>query len=69
MNLVEQYKNRLSVSESIYTKKHEDTAMTMAQKKTVAQVLANTSKFLTEAFGNSVGTQRADMAEFKKFTL
>lgn len=69
MNLLEQYRKRVALSESIYNTKHEGAPMLVAQKKTLAQVLANTSKFLTEGFGNSVGTQRADMGEFKKFTL
>lgn len=69
MNLLEQYKRRIAVSESVYSVKHEGGNMLTAQKKTVAQVLKNTATFLNEAFGNSVGTQRADMGEFKKFTL
>lgn len=68
MNLLEQYRKRISVAESVYAKKHDDAAITTAQKKTLAQVLANTSRFLTESV-TSVGTQRADMGEFKKFTL
>ena len=31
--------------------------------------LDNTNKFMNEAFSNSVGTQRADLGEFKKFAL
>jgi hypothetical protein len=66
--LLESYKRRLALSEQVHKEVH-GTSMTIAQKNTVARVLANTSAYLKEAFGNSVGTQRTDMAEFKKFAL
>lgn len=66
--LLETYKRRLSLSEQVHKEAH-GTSMTLAQKNCIARVLANTSAYLTEAFGNSVGTQRSDMAEFKKFAL
>lgn len=69
MNLVEQYKNRLAVSESVYSKTHNGEKMDSYKKVVLAKVLDNTNKFLNEAFDASIGTQRADMGEFKKFCL
>ena len=66
--LLETYKRRLALSEQVHKEAH-GVSMTIAQKNTVARVLANTSAYLNEAFSNSVGTQRSDMAEFKKFAL
>lgn len=69
INLLETYKRRLSVSEAVYKKSH-DSAMSIVQKANLAQVMKNTSAWLNENFGtNSIGTQRADMGTFKKFTL
>ena len=68
-NLLESYAKRLAVSESVYSKQHNGTKMSNHKKLTVAKVLDNTNKFLTEAFGATVGTQRSDMGEFKKFCL
>lgn len=68
-NLLETYKRRLALSESVYKKSH-DASMSVAQKAVLAQTMRNTSLWLNENFGaNSVGTQRADMGTFKKFTL
>ena len=67
MNLVEQYKNRIAVSESVYSKTHNGEKMDSYKKVVLAKVLDNTNKFLNEAFDASIGTQRADMGEFKKF--
>lgn len=67
--LLERFKKRIAFSEDVYAKKHEGSAMNSAQKVVLAQVMENTKNFLNESFGNSVGTQRADMGEFKKFTL
>ena len=69
-NLLETYKRRLAVSEAVYKKSHSNAAMSVVQKANLAQVMRNTSLWLNENFGaNSVGTQRADMGTFKKFTL
>lgn len=65
--LLEAYKGRLNISESVYSKAHEGAAMDNNRKITIAKVLENTSKFLNEAFDQSVGTQRSDMGLFKKF--
>ena len=68
-NLLEAYSKRLAVSESVYSKQHEGARMDNHKKLTVAKVLENTNKFLNEAFSSSMGTQRSDMGEFKKFCL
>lgn len=69
MNLLEAYKKRLSVSESVYSKTHNGETLDDNKKYVIARVLANTSSYLNEAFANSVGTQRADLGLFKKFAL
>lgn len=69
MTLLETYAKRLNVSESVYRKTHSGEALPMNKKIAVATLLNNTNKFLTEAFSNSVGTQRADLGSFKKFCL
>lgn len=61
MNLLEAYKNRLKVSESVYSKGHEGEKMDTQRKLIVAKCLENTNKYLNEAFDNSTGTQRSDM--------
>jgi hypothetical protein len=68
-NLLEAYAKRLAVSESVYSKQHMGAKMSNHKKLTVAKVLENTNKFLTEAFDSSMGTQRSDMGQFKKFCL
>ena len=68
-NLLEAYSKRLAVSESVYAKQHSGAKMDNHKKLTVAKVLENTNKFLNEAFTSSMGTQRSDMGEFKKFCL
>lgn len=69
MNILEAYKNKLSVSEKVYSKEHGGRAMPQAKKVAVARVLANTAEYLTESFENSVGTQLSSMKTFKKFCL
>lgn len=65
--LLEQYEKRLSISESVAKKAGIE--LDNSRKNAIAMVLDNTNKFLNEAFSNSVGTQRADMGDFKKFCL
>ena len=70
--LLETYKKRLAVSDAVYGKLHEGEQMSTARKVAVATLLNNVNKIMTpmnEAFSNSVGTQRADMGEWKKFCL
>lgn len=69
MNLLEQYKERLAVSEKVYAKAHMNESLSNFKKITVAKCLNNINKFMTEAFENSVGTQRSDLGLFKKFSL
>ena len=67
--LLETYKNRITVAESVYSKSHSGDKLDSNKKLTLATVLNNTSKFLNEAFDASSGTQRSDMGLYKKFTL
>ena len=55
--LLEQYKNRIAVAESVYSKVHSGSKLDSNKKLT----LNNTAKFLNEAFDASSGTQRSDM--------
>lgn len=68
-NLLEAYSKRLAVSESVYSKQHSGQKMSNTKKMAVAKVLENTNKFMNEAFSSSMGTQRSDMGDFKKFCL
>ena len=73
ISLTETYKKRLALSEGIYAKNHDNAALSLGQKETIAKVLNNSAEYIkyrmNEAFANSVGTQRADMGNFKKFCL
>lgn len=69
MNLLEAYKNRLSLAESVYTKSHGGEKMDNRRKLVTARCLANIDSFMNEAFESSSGTQRSDMGMFKKFAL
>ena len=68
-NLMEAYKKRLAVAESVYAKSHNGEQMSNTRKLVTAVTLQNLNKFLSESFENSVGTQRADMGLYKKFCL
>lgn len=68
-NLLESYKNKLAVAEGYYAKNNNGEKLSMQKKLVVAKLLDNTSKYLSEAFNNSVGTQRSDMGSFKRFAL
>jgi hypothetical protein len=68
-NLLEAYKNRLQISESVYSKQHNGARMDQHKKLVVAKCLENVNKYMNEAFDNSIGTQRADLGAFKKFAL
>lgn len=69
MNLLEQYKDRLSIAEKFYSKNHSGEKLSSQKKIVTAKCLDNVNKFITEQFSNSVGTQRADMGAFKRFAL
>ena len=68
-NLLEQYRGRLAVSESVYSKTHNGEKMDNHRKLIIAKVLDNTSKFISEAFDAASGTQRSDLGLYKKFCL
>lgn len=68
MQLLETYKKRLSISESVYNRE-TGSELSTSKKLTIARVLANTSAFLSESFSGSVATQMGDMGKFKKFCL
>lgn len=68
-SLLENYKNRLSIAESVYSKSHNGAPLDNARKILTAQCLRNVDKYMTEAFQNSVGTQRADMGQYKRFCM
>ena len=67
--LLEAYSKRLAVSESVYAESHEGAKLPESRKMLIATLLNNTSRYMNEAFANSVGTQRADLGMFKKFCL
>ena len=69
MNIVEAYSKKLAISEKVYANEHGGKAMSDTKKIAIARVLANTSEYITEAFGNSVGTQLSNMQTYKKFCL
>ena len=68
-NLIESYKNRMAISESVYRKAHNGQPMGNNRKLVIAACLNNVSKFMNEAFENSMGTQRSAMGEFKRFCI
>ena len=67
-NLLETYQKRLAISESVHQKSFGE-SMSSAKKIAIASCLNNVTKFMNEAFDNSVGTQRADLGAWKKFAL
>lgn len=68
-SLVEAYKNRLAISESIYGKTHEGAKMDNNKKIVVAKCLDNISKFMNESMGSANATQMSDLGQYKKFCL
>ena len=68
-NLLEAYKKRIALAESVFSKNHGGAKMDNNRRLVVAKCLENTNKFLNEAFTQSQGTQRSDMGLFKKFSL
>lgn len=58
-NLLEAYKQKLSVADSYYAKLHEGERMDNSKRLCLARVLENTQNFLNEAFaptGSGIGT-------------
>ena len=68
-NLLEQYKSRLAVAEKYYAQNHNGERLSESKKIATAKCLDNVSRFINEAFNNSVGTQRSDLGMFKKFAM
>ncbi len=68
-NLLEAYKNRLAISESIHQRSHNGAKMSNQKKLMIASVLNNTSKFLNEAFSTEAATQKSMIGDWKKFCL
>lgn len=68
-NLLESYKNRLALAESVHKKSHNGAGMSSQKKLLVATMLNNTSKFMNEAFDSSAATQRSALGDYKKFCL
>ena len=68
-NLLEAYKNRLAISESIHQKSHNGAKMSAQKKLMIASVLNNTSRFLNEAFSESAAVQKSAIGDWKKFCL
>lgn len=69
MTLLETYAKRLTVAERAYAQATGGQKLSEHKKLVTARCLDNITKFLNEAFDNSVGTQRSDMGAFKRFAL
>lgn len=68
-NLLEAYKNRLAISESVHQRSHNGAKMSAQKKLMIASVLNNTSRFLNEAFNDSAAVQKSAIGDWKKFCL
>lgn len=68
-NLLESYKNRLAVADALYARNHNGAKMDNYKKLLIANAMDNVSNFLTEAFENSAGTQRAAIGDYKRFCM
>ncbi len=69
MTLLESYKNRLAISESVHQKSHNGAKMSAGKKLMIASVLDNTARFMNEAFDQGAATQRSVLGDFKRFCL
>lgn len=67
--LFETYAKRLEVADGVHQKAHLGEGLDNFKKIAIAKCLDNVNKFMTEAFDNSVGTQRSDLGAWKKFAL
>lgn len=68
-NLLEAYKKRLAVAESVHQRTHNGAKMSPQKKLLVATCLNNISKFINEAFDHQAPTQRSALGDYKKFCL
>ncbi len=59
--LLESYKTRLAISESVYSKAHDGQKLDTNRKLAVARCLANVNNFINESFDAASGTQRSDL--------
>lgn len=67
--LLESYKNRINLAESVHMKAHNGARMPQSKKIMLATMLKNTSNFLNEALDSSGATQRSALGDYKKFCL
>lgn len=73
-NLLEAYKQKLSVADSYYAKLHEGERMDNSKRLCLARVLENTQNFLNEAFAPTAANggaaqQLGELGAWKKFCL
>ena len=68
-NLLESYKKRLSLAESLYSKSHNGEPMDTTRRLATAKCLDNINRFMNESFTTAQATQRADMGTWKRFCL
>lgn len=68
-SLLETYAPRLKVANAVHQKTHLGESMGSFKEIAVAKCLDNVNKFITEAFNNSIGTQRSGLGDWKKFAL
>ena len=59
--LMETFANRIRYAESFYSKTNAGASLSQDRKMVLAQVLNNTSRYMSESFDNTVSTQRSDM--------
>ncbi|WP_300924739.1 hypothetical protein [uncultured Clostridium sp.] len=67
--LLEKYAQRIALANDVHKRSHLNESMPQSKSIAIATCLNNVSKFLTESFENSVGTQRTAMGSWKKFAL
>lgn len=67
--LLETYKNRLAVAESVFSKSNNGKKMDNNRKLILATVLNNTNRYMTEQMDSSMATQRSDIGMWKRFSL
>ena len=76
MNILEQYKKRLDVSEKYFQNTHAGQRLDGTKKLAIATCLNNINKFMNESFAPTVATQANNtviggpgLGEWKKFCL
>lgn len=66
INLLEAYKPKLALAESVYAKTHNGESTPMAVKLATAKSIQTVNKFLNENLANLGATQLGDMGAFKR---